>query len=124
MARFAVEGGITIFQPREVKPLKSWECPLHCEDLFSKLRDGPAGDGGKIQEVNISERGEPKTGTGFMTGEASEALAHFCHYLQRAYGQRACRVEMPVNLVRQLILEPQLGSGDDEGPCSCDIVDR
>lgn len=116
--------GMPVFQP-EAKPLQTSECPEHCEDLFSKMTDKLAGKRGKVQEVGIVERGEPKSGTGFMMRKGTEALAHFCHYLQRAYGQRSCRVEFPINVVRNLIFEPQLVVDDGSAPpCSCDNVSR
>ena len=116
--------GIPVFQP-EAEPLQFSECPQHCEDLFSKMTDKLAGKRGKIQEITIMERGEPKSGTGFMMGKGTEALAHFCHYLQRAYGKRSCRIEFPINVERNLNFEPQLGvDGGSTPPCSCDNVDR
>lgn len=59
-------------------------CPP-CDILFTKLE--PTGDGGKlVQDVKVQERGEPKSGTGFMFFWAGGTLVQTCRYLQMMYG--------------------------------------
>ena len=58
---------------------------LPCDSIFSKLE--PSGKGGKLfQKVQVRERGEPKSGTGFMFSWAGETLVRTCRYLQWAFG--------------------------------------
>ena len=58
---------------------------LPYDAIFSKLE--PSGDGGKLfQDVKVRERGEPKSGTGFMYSWAGGTLVRTCHYLQWAFG--------------------------------------
>ena len=67
----------------EVTPKKG-KC-LPCDSIFSKLE--PSGDGGKLfQDVKVRERGEPKSGTGFMYSWAGGTLVRTCRYLQWAFG--------------------------------------
>lgn len=114
-----------IFQPLNITPLQSDECPISCQSLFNKLEYKSESGGLMSQLVNVVERGEPKSGTGFMTGMATVALAHFCHFLQRAYGQKSCWVEFPTIHDRVLVFQPSLTKVEVElPPCSCDIVER
>ena len=58
---------------------------LPCDSIFSKLEH--SGKGGKLfQKVQVRERGEPKSGTGFMFSWAGGALVRTCRYLQWAFG--------------------------------------
>ena len=58
---------------------------LPCDSIFSKLE--PSGKGGKLfQKVQVRERGEPKSGTGFMFSWAGGTLVRTCRYLQWAFG--------------------------------------
>lgn len=60
-------------------------CPS-CEQMFSKLSS--TGISGKfVQDVKIQERGEPKSGTGFMFDWGAGALDHMCDYLKDAFGE-------------------------------------
>lgn len=66
-------------------------CP-QCDIFFSKLE--PTGDGGKlVQDVKVQERGEPKSGTGFMFFWAGGTLVQTCRYLQMMYGAWRSRDE-------------------------------
>ena len=70
---------------REVGSAEEVVCPP-CEFLFSKLE--PSKSGGKlVQNVKIQERGEPKSGTGFMFSWAAGTLVRTCRYLQSAFGE-------------------------------------
>lgn len=105
-------------------------CPP-CDLLFSKLE--PAGVEGKlVQHVKIQERGEPKSGTGFMFSWAGGTLIQTCRYLQSAFGEESCTVEVASAETnrhgglgisnRTLVFEPALGQHDAR--CSCDNVER
>lgn len=60
-------------------------CPP-CELLFSKLEK--TGRHGKLaQDVRVQERGEPKSGTGFMYFWASATFIHTCDYLRELFGE-------------------------------------
>lgn len=60
-------------------------CPP-CELLFSKLEKG--GEHGKLtQDVMVQERGEPKSGTGFMYFWATATLIRTCGYLDELFGE-------------------------------------
>ena len=68
---------------REVVPKE--EICLPCDSIFSKLE--PSEKGGKLfQKVQVRERGEPKSGTGFMFSWAGGTLVRTCRYLQWAFG--------------------------------------
>ena len=69
----------------EVGSAEEVVCPP-CDFLFSKLE--PSENGGKlVQNVKIQERGEPKSGTGFMFSWAGGTLVRTCRYLQSAFGE-------------------------------------
>lgn len=60
-------------------------CPP-CELLFSKLEK--TGRHGKLsQDIRVQERGEPKSGTGFMYFWASATFIHTCDYLRDLFGE-------------------------------------
>ena len=60
-------------------------CPP-CELFFRKLEQ--QGENGKLsQVVKVQERGEPKSGTGFMFDWATGALIQTCRYLQGLFGK-------------------------------------
>lgn len=64
------------------------KCPP-CELLFTKLQSG--GRNGKLtQFVRVQERGEPKSGTGFMYFWATATFIRTCRYLQGLYGKQMC----------------------------------
>ncbi|CAM9470199.1 unnamed protein product [Scytosiphon promiscuus] len=113
--------GLRIFQPENREPLASEACPNSCSDVFSKLEDGPPGRPTKTQRIQVQERGEPKSGTGFMFEWATIALGHSCMFLQNAYGERSCWIEWtPLN--RTMIFDPSL-STPASASCSCDDVE-
>lgn len=64
------------------------QCPP-CAPLFSKLR---VYNGRHVQNIKLMERGEPKSGTGFMFEGAGGALIHTCNYLNAAFGAHSCSV--------------------------------
>lgn len=64
------------------------ECPS-CALLFSRVR---ARDGLLEQNVVLMERGEPKSGTGFMFEWAGGCLVHTCDYLRATFGEHSCSV--------------------------------
>lgn len=74
-------------QPQHVEmdPPAQDPCPP-CELLFSKLQSGGR-DGKLIQHVKVQERGEPKSGTGFMYFWATATFIRTCRYLQGLYGK-------------------------------------
>lgn len=120
----AASENLQVFQPSDWDPLKSEECPTNCEALFGKLEDGGRGGRGKVQHVEVQERGEPKSGTGVMYEWATGAIAHSCIYLQRAYGKESCRIEWTFSN-RTLIFEPHLAvNKETTPPCQCSTVDR
>lgn len=62
-------------------------CPP-CELLFSKLET--TGRGKKLsQQVNVQQRGEPKSGTVIMYSWARAALIHACNYLKEHFGEES-----------------------------------
>lgn len=88
LVSFLADGGLSRSPPNP--PAVSKEpteerCPP-CELFFRKLEG--TGDNGKLtQVVRVQERGEPKSGTGFMFDWATGALMRTCNYLQRLYGE-------------------------------------
>lgn len=121
----AVQGKGTatgVFQPPMSEPLPERDCPSNCDLLFRRLENGTEGTG-KVQHVEVQERGEPKSGTTFMYEWGSGALAHACAYLQRAYGRESCRIEWTIQ-DRKLVFEPRLAMEDDSAPCPCDKVEK
>lgn len=65
------------------------KCPS-CGVLFSKLE--PMGRKGMlVQDIKLQERGEPKSGTGFMFDWGTEALVYACKYLQLMFGEQQAR---------------------------------
>lgn len=113
---------VQTFRENNWSPLPTGDCHP-CASTFGKLEVSPGGGGGMFQHVDIQERGEPKSGTGFMYEWATAALAQSCIYLQRAYGRDSCRIEWTfVN--RTLIFEPYLAGKDLDKPCHCSTIDR
>ncbi|CAN0161921.1 unnamed protein product [Ascophyllum nodosum] len=107
------------------------ECPTNCEDLFSKLQDGP--DGRKTQSVRLQVRGEPKSGTGMTQEWSWGALAHSCLYLQRLYGRESCRILWRNETdsthhfrleTHSILFEPDLAAHDTSKLCTCDSVEK
>lgn len=109
----------------------SVECPKDCNALFSKLVAGPDGKG-KVQNVEVQVRGEPKSGTGMMAEWSWGALADVCLYLQKVYGEKSCEIvwDMPREIQtvpanpHKIVFDPALASGDEDALCSCDTIDR
>ncbi|CAM9470059.1 unnamed protein product [Scytosiphon promiscuus] len=105
------------FRPAAPEPLPAEQCPESCGDAFGRQGKEAQGGSQRIRSVQVQERGEPKSGTGFMFEWATNALAHSCMYLQRAYGGRSCRIEWnAVN--RTMIFDPSLAA-KAPGPCPC-----
>ncbi|CAM9100646.1 unnamed protein product [Scytosiphon promiscuus] len=99
-------------------PLAAQDCPSNCADVFPKLDRDNSG----VQDLKVHELGEPKSGTGVNYEMATQALAHACMHLQRAYGEKSCLIEW--NFAnRTLMFEPYLAA-DNPGPCACDGVER
>lgn len=82
----------------------AWDeaCPP-CSLLFTKvgLREegtpfAEGGTGMRVQNITLMERGEPKSGTGFMFEWAGGSLVHACDYLKATFGQDACKVSQPL----------------------------
>lgn len=106
-------------------------CPP-CELLFSKLET--TGRGKKLsQQVNVQQRGEPKSGTVIMYSWARAALIHACNYLKEHFGEGSCRFDTvkesdhdddPLDRYPgcSIIFEPARGGRDSR--CSCDTIDR
>ena len=107
------------------------ECPADCDALFSKLVAGPDGRG-KVQNVEVQVRGEPKSGTGMMAEWSWGALANVCLYLQKVYGEKSCEIvwDMPPEISavpanpHKIVFEPARAWGDEDALCSCDTIDR
>lgn len=113
-----------VSKTRELGAGDPFEC-VPCEYLFSKLEFSSSGK--RIQDVSMQERGEPKTGTGFMFGWATRALKEACDYFQTSFGQDSCRLEdvgPEADKVgaTQLTFDPSLGTSDAR--CSCPDVER
>lgn len=64
-------------------------CPP-CDLIFSKVLD--YGQGVRRQYVDLMERGEPKSGTGFMFEWAGGCLEHACDYFKEMFGESSCTV--------------------------------
>lgn len=67
-------------------------CPL-CDVIFTELEHFVEGVG----RVVTRERGEPKSGTGFMMNLTASALLHACDYLKRTYGGDSCYIRTTVH---------------------------
>lgn len=103
-------------------------CPESCEDIFPLLQPAVRG---KVQDVEIQVRGEPKSGTGMMAEWAWDALANVCLYLERLYGKSSCNIawltkpdnpSMP-GYPHSIVFEPALGKNDSTPPlCPCDSI--
>lgn len=113
---------VQTFRPNNWTPLPTGDC-RPCASIFGKLEVSPDGGGKMFQHVDIQERGEPKSGTGFMYEWATASLAQSCIYLQRAYGRGSCRIEWTFQN-RTLIFEPHLAGNDNDKPCHCSTIDR
>ncbi|CAN0056471.1 unnamed protein product [Scytosiphon promiscuus] len=111
-----------VFQPRGVHPIPADECPESCSGMFTKLEEGPDGEG-LVQKVEMQQRGEPKSGTGFMFEWASAALAQTCLYLMKAYGRESCRMET-YDMHTVMTFEPRLADWNKDVECSCDDVTK
>lgn len=81
----------------------AWDeaCPP-CSLLFTKVgqqEEGtPVAEGGtgtRVQSISLMERGEPKSGTGFMFEWAGGSLVHACDYLKATFGEDTCKVSQP-----------------------------
>lgn len=67
-------------------------CPP-CELFFRNLEEAHEDGNGKLsQVVRVQERGEPKSGTGFMFDWAMGTVVHTCNYMKGLYGEakRVC----------------------------------
>ncbi|CAM9437971.1 unnamed protein product [Ectocarpus fasciculatus] len=95
---------------------------LQCEELFSKLQDGP--NGKLLQISQIRQRGEPKSGTSFMYHWAAVVLEHTCEHLRGMYGSESCRTEAIGDEKKNLamIFEPSLAASN--ASCGCDGIER
>lgn len=88
LASFLAGSGLS-FLPPDTQTANQEEtseaCPP-CEIFFRKLEKNER-NGKLSQVVRVQERGEPKSGTGFMFDWATGALMRTCNYLQRLYGE-------------------------------------
>lgn len=102
-------------------------CPP-CDMHFGKLGISPEGKG--VQDVSLMERGEPKSGTGFMFEWGVEALLRACDYLRELYGDSSCEVTFEMQeegslndvLYCDFVFDPNRSSGN--ALCPCAEIDR
>lgn len=107
---------------RELDTEEFLGCPP-CDTIFSMLHT--SADGKRVQEIDMQERGEPKSGTGFMFQWARRALDGTCEYLRRIYGRDSCHSEQSNDhpaMNHTLTFEPHLGG--DDAKCVCKDIDR
>eukprot|EP00752_Nemacystus_decipiens_P004759 g4334.t1 len=114
-----------MFRPPVLPEISAEHCPASCGGLFRRLRcdDDNDCEHGKQQNVDVQERGEPKSGTGFMYEWATGALGHACAYLAQTYGEGTCWVEWEFSN-RTMIFDPSLAADDDTARCPCHDVQR
>lgn len=95
------------------------DCP--CDYIFTMLES--TADGRRVQAINVQERGEPKSGTSFMSMWVRLALDRTCDFLRRTYGEDTCHQELtgPRNLNVNLTFDPR--GGNSESTCTCNDVD-
>lgn len=95
----SIAGNITSAgsSPRVEEPCNEEGCPP-CGLLFTKVVEANdsnslgSGDGLRVQMIDVMERGEPKSGTGFMFEWAAGSLVHACDYLKAMFGESSCTV--------------------------------
>lgn len=126
--RSSLPGSKDAAETVEVQTSLNKACPESCEDIFPLLQPAVRG---KIQNVDIQVRGEPKSGTGMMAEWAWGSLAHACLYLERLYGKSSCSISWltkPDNpsvpgYPHSIVFEPALGKNDTTPPlCPCDSI--
>jgi len=99
--------------------IKKEEC-VPCDTLFSKLK--PSGEHGKFsQEIVMTERGEPKTGTTIQYVRATAALVHACDYLKELFGVQSCTFKDEGSF-SSIIFEPEIGRS--EAKCPCENIEK
>lgn len=100
-----------------------------CDLYFSKLEMPLSSGGNGSQYVELSERGEPKSGTGFAFEWGTGALVHACKHLREYFGEESCNIELEMspNDIHDLAscsftFEP--GKGVQDARCPCSEVER
>ena len=80
-----------------------------------------------MKHVEVQERGEPKSGTGFMFEWAGGMLMHACDYLNMVFGESSCTIKYSLsrdtmNDLKYMRLEFDPAKAVAEyTPCACDI---
>lgn len=98
------------------------QCPSSCSSLFGRLETTATGE--RVQDVLVSQRGEPKSGTSFMFQWGQDSLMEFCFFLDKLYGKRACRTRWIGRKAFVLLFDPHDELVSSSRPCSCEDVDR
>lgn len=98
-------------------------CPETCSSLFGMLETPDSGE--KRQDVVIHQRGEPKSGTSFMSEWSYGSLKRACIFLIDLYGEKACRWQWDHDsLTISITFEPHHERVGQGARCQCDDVDR
>lgn len=77
------------------------------------------------QNVELRERGEPKSGTGLAFEWGVGALIHTCKHLRQFFGEKSCTTELEMSHLRifndvigcSFIFEPAQDAQDARCPC-------
>lgn len=97
-------------------------CPP-CDHIFTRLEVDRRGH--RVQDIELHERGEPKSGTGFMMDWAGESVIRACEYLKQLYGEETCSVRTRQDpLLSECFLTFDPTKADDDAPCTCEGIER
>lgn len=109
-----------------VVPEEEASCPS-CEMFFTKLdvhqsseRTSP-----RSQDVELRQRGEPKSGTGFAFEWGVGTLLHACEHLKQFFGEESCTTKLTTSrhetlrdvLTCSFVFEPAQAVKDARCPC-------
>lgn len=87
-------------------------------------------DGKLVKRLEVQQRGEPKSGTGFMFEWAGGLLVHMCGYLNKIFGDNSCAFDYELsgdtmNDLKHLSLTFEPGKATPgTARCLCSGVDR
>lgn len=77
----------------------------------------------------MMERGEPKSGTGFMFDWAAGSMINACNYLEESFGKDTCTLDLGflkgnVSFLESCTLTFQPQKVSDGAVCGCEDIER
>lgn len=109
-----------------ISPMSEPSCPP-CELLFGDF-DQPSRSTGSSRQVTMVERGEPKSGTGFMFDWAANSLSHACEYLKAVFGENSCTQtdlrDHNLHIKASSTLKFQPEKVTDGTVCTCEKIEK